>query len=115
MTENTMQLEFPTSPIDEQTETILDRINGNDAYTDDRYEVVKAICKAAADNDGEVDPNEVRLHLDKVNAPYVVGAVYKALAKAGILVQTGWSVSTDTHGRNSGKPARLYTLVEPGE
>jgi len=62
----------------------------------------------------------VRTHLTRENAdgssdlvvyPRLLGAIYQALAKKGVLEFAGWTTSTDTRGRNAGRPARSYRLT----
>lgn len=105
--------------IDDETAAILRLVHGDRIHERDRAEVVRAIVAAAEDDDGLVDPGEVRLRLSGRAYPRVVGATYAALRRAGVLVPVGWTISTDVSGGNAGRPARTYRLAfvpddEPG-
>lgn len=79
----------------------------------DRGRVDDAIRRVAARDRGLVDPNAVRALLADANGaldvnPRTLSARYSGLSRAGVLRQEGWTVSTDTHGKNAGKPARVW-------
>lgn len=96
---------------DDETAAILQLITGDPIHERDRCEVVAAIVAAADEDDGYVDANVVRAKLSGRVYPRVIGATYAALRRAGVLVPHGWTVSTDTAGRNTGKPCRTYRLA----
>lgn len=103
-------LNFPSSPVDADTAAILDLIHGDPLHDRDRAAVIGAIVSVARDSGGVVDPNAVRERLAGLVFPRLVGAVYQSLAKRGVLVAEGWTISRDKVGRNSGKPCRRYRL-----
>ncbi|OXM73073.1 MULTISPECIES: hypothetical protein [Amycolatopsis] len=103
-------LRFPSAPVDADTESILQLVAGDPLHEDDRAAVVRAILAAAAADGGRVDPNAVRKLIPDNVYPRVIGATYLTLAKKGLLVVDGWTVSEDRAGRNTGKPCRLYRL-----
>lgn len=105
-----LSLHFPSGRIDSATESILELVAGDPLHEDDRAAVVRAILAAAAADNGRVDPNQVRKLIPDNVYPRVTGAVYQSLAKKGVLVVDGWTVSEDTTGRNTGKPCRVYRL-----
>jgi hypothetical protein len=59
-----------------------------------------------------VDPNRVRDRIPSWVNPRVVSATYNALRTRHVLEVDGWTVNTDTKGRNVGKPQRTYRLVD---
>ena len=72
---------------------------------------MEAVLEVGREHDGLVDPNRVRERLSGRVYPPTVGAVYAALRRAGVLEPAGWTTSTDTAGRNTGKPCRMYRLA----
>jgi len=96
---------------DDETAAILRLVSGDPIHERDRAAVVAAIVAAAQEDDGYVDPNLVRSRLSGRVYPRVTGATYYALRRAGVLEPAGWTVSTDTAGRNTGKPCRMYRLA----
>jgi len=88
-----------------------------DEHADARTLVVKAIEAVALLNGGQVDPNAVRDTLPRdLKPPQIIGAVYRMMrAPGGLdgrqLVEDGDVVSTDSHGRNTGKRVPRYRLV----
>lgn len=86
-----------------------DPIHGHDRAT------VEAAIRADAARHGDIDPNRVRESLTNEHGltvyPRVIGATYSALRQSGVIAPLGWTISTDTHGGNAGKPARTYRLV----
>jgi len=106
-----------TKPIDEHTQAVLALVRGNPLHDRDRERIVAAIFDEAKEHGGRVNPNRVRSRLTSpisnqldVN-PRVIGAVYSALTGAGVLAFVDFCVSTDTAGKNRGKPARVYHLT----
>lgn len=97
--------------LDAATEAILERINGNDRYTDDRFEVVRAVLYVADQHDGRVSLNDVRLCLRHLRHPFVVGPTIQSLCRRGVLGVAGWEISDDSKGRNKGKPQRVYRYI----
>ncbi len=108
---------FPSAPVDDGTASLLALLNGDPIHDGDRQRICQAIRDTALTNNGRVNPNVVRRRLTYNGAlmvyPRIVGAVYHSLARAGVLVPDGWTVSDDRSGGNRGKPARLYRLVTP--
>lgn len=75
---------------------------------EDRNLIARAIRDDAAANGGRVDPNRVRRALAGQVKPQRVGPVYRLLAQQGVIRPDGWVVSDDKHGRNSGRPVRVW-------
>jgi len=75
-------------------------------------EVIIAAFETAQRMYGRVDPNEVRGLIPPGITPQLVGATYNVLKRQGRLRPVEQGVSTDTHGRNVGKPTTVYQLVE---
>ena len=96
---------------DDETTAILRLVSGDPIHERDRAAIVAAIVAAAQEDDGHVNPNAVRARIVGNPYPRVIGATYYALRRAGVLVPHGWTTSTDTAGRNSGKPCRTYRLA----
>lgn len=100
---------------DETTGSLLDLIDADwrPFAERDRMTVARAIRLDAETHDGQVHPNRVRIALAQLPVieqpkPQRVGPVYRALCLRGELEATGWDISTDTHGRNSGRPCRVF-------
>jgi hypothetical protein len=95
--------------------SLLDLIATDPVHRDDRERVAAAIRGDAAAHAGHICPNRVRESLTNdhglVVYPRVIGAVYSALRRGGVIVADGWTTSTDHKGGNAGKPARTYRLV----
>lgn len=72
----------------------------------------RALSFSATADDGVIDPNTLRSLVRGKVAPRRIGAfTSKALAE-GLVEYTGrWVTSTDTAGRNSGKPCRELRLL----
>ncbi|MFD4250402.1 hypothetical protein ACFWQL_11750 [Amycolatopsis thermoflava] len=102
---------YPSAPVDAETASLLRLIAGDPLHAEDRAAVARAILAAAAADGGRVDPNQVRKRIPATVYPRVIGAVYQALARAGVLQSEGWTISDDRRGRNSGRPARVYRMV----
>lgn len=81
----------------------------------DRDRIDDTIRRVAMRDGGEVDPGRVRAELTNEHGltvnPRSLSARYMALSRAGVLRFDHWTVSDDTTGRNSGKPARVYRYV----
>jgi hypothetical protein len=83
-----------------------------------RAMVLQSIRATAHANGGQVDPNVVRHLLPRdLNPPQIVGAVYRLMKMPqGLdgqrLVEDGEVISTDSHGRNTGKKVPRYRLVD---
>ena len=62
-----------------------------------------------------MDPNRVRASLTNEYGltvhPRMLSAQYGVLKARHMIVHDGWTVNTDTKGRNSGKPSRLWKWV----
>lgn len=92
---------------------VLDLIAGDHLHANDRAAVIHAI-RTSVRPDGLVSANDWRPHMPTWVYHRVVGATVHALIKHGVLEVTGrWEPSTDTKGRNNGKPTRVYRL-HPG-
>lgn len=89
-------------------DAILALIAGDPLHARDREAIVSAI-RDSVDQQGMTSSNHWRPLIPAFVYPRVVGATVNALTKAGVLVPTGeWLTSNDVHGRNSGRPVRLY-------
>lgn len=110
------QLLFPSGPQTPETEATLDLVDADPLHDRDRAAIDAAVRAVARANDGMVDPGQVRRRLCDDNGnltvyPRVLSARYFALRRAGVLEPAGWVVNDDRHGRNAGRPARLYRWV----
>lgn len=95
------------------TTAILRLVDGDPIHERDRELIVSAIVETGrAHRLHLVNPNVVRSRLAGSVHPRCVGPVYGALRHAKVIEPVGWTVSTDTGGRNVGKPLRLYRLAE---
>ena len=101
--------------VDTYTGSLLDLIADDDIHADDRAEIERVILAVALEYDGHINPNIVRERLPSWVQPQLVGPTYRALYLAGEIDSDGWTVSTDSRGRNSGKPARCYRLKPQAE
>lgn len=107
----------PPKPAGVEVAAICALLRGDPLHRRDRERIVAAVVEEAREHDGFVDPNRVRARLtygdtqELVVNPRVVGAVYQGLGKTGVLEFAGYIDSTDTSGRNAGKPARSYRLT----
>ena len=104
------------APVDAPTASLLDLIDGDPIHATDRATVIEGILDVAAHNGGAIDPNTLRLWLtdeagECIVYPPVIGATVYALRRAGVLVQTGWTVTTGSRSGNGGRPARCYRLA----
>ncbi len=106
------QLTFPSAPVDADTAATLQLVDGDHLHAADRARVDTAIRTIAAADGGVVDPGQVRRLLTNEHGltvyPRVLSARYFALRKAGLIERAGWTTNDDQHGRNAGRPARLY-------
>jgi hypothetical protein len=109
------------SPTDEATGSLLDLIAADwrPFAEADRNTVAGAIRDDARFHGGEVSQNRVREALAALPVfsqpkPQRVGPVYRALCLSGYLEFSGWEVSEDRHGRNSGRPVRKYYWLGDG-
>ena len=106
---------YPSSPVDSRTAATLALIVGDPLHAADRELIVRAVHAEADEHAGVVDPNRLRARLTGehglVVTPCMVGPTIQALCKAGVIEAHGWTVNTDSHGRNVGKPARVWRLV----
>lgn len=80
-------------------------------HVNERDVIERAIEACAVVNQGRVDPNVVRELLPPGITPQLIGAVYNVLRRRGRLEPVEQGVSTDTQGRNVGKPTTVYRLV----
>lgn len=60
---------------------------------------------------GAVSSNRVRRALDGRVPPKLVGQVYRALVREGVIEKCGHEVSDDTKGGNRGRTIPAYRLV----
>jgi hypothetical protein len=97
--------------VDAYTSSLLDLIADDDLHANDRTEIERVILAVACEYDGHIDPNIVRRRLPSWVQPQVVGPTYRALCLAREIEPAGWTTSDDLRGRNSGKPARTYRLL----
>lgn len=97
--------------VDAYTGSLLDLIVADPGHDAQRVEVERAIWGVAAEYDGRIDPNIVRARIPAWVQPQVVGPTYRAMCLAREIEPDGWTTSSDTRGRNSGKPARTYRVV----
>lgn len=79
---------------------------------------IRAAIKAdAREHGGEVNPNRVRARLlhpasGRLDVdPRILAAQFGALSAQKVLAHAGWTTNDDRHGRNAGKPLRLWRLV----
>ena len=77
-------------------------------------EYVRAVRYCAELDGGLVRPNRLRPLLRGVVAPKRIGAFTTRAKAERLLVDAGeWEVSDDHHGRNAGRPMRVYRLATP--
>lgn len=66
-------------------------------------------------HEGRIDPGRVRRALSNQHGltvpPRMLSAAYSALRAQGVIKPDGWTVNTDTRGRNAGRPQRLWRLT----
>lgn len=104
------------APVDAVVKAILTGLQASEALEEQWATVVKAIVLEARAHRGTVDPNRVRARLagddgrPALGTPQVVGAVFYALKKTGVLLRIDWVKSTDRASGNGGKPIPLYAL-----
>jgi len=96
---------------DKATGSLLDLIADDHIHAPARAEIERVILAVALEYDGRINPNVVRERLPAWVQPQLIGPTYRAMYLAGDIDADGWTVSTDTRGRNSGKPARCYRLA----
>lgn len=73
---------------------------------------VKAVERVAATRFGVVNPNALREAIRGHVAPKRAGAFCNRALAEGLIEWRGeWVVSTDTIGRNAGRPVRKYVLA----
>ena len=94
------------------TEAVTALVTADPSRTEDVKAVIEAIEMTARNNDGQVDPNEVRRLLPSWVLPQAVGAVYNQLVAQGRLERIGWTTNEDRRGRNYGKPISLWLLKD---
>lgn len=102
------------SPIDDTTADLLSLV-ANDPHPSADFEwraFVGVLAATASLHNGRLDQNDYREQLRGVVAPRRIGAfVNKAKAERLIAETDEWSVSTDTTGRNAGRPMRIYRWI----
>lgn len=108
-----MSTEPTWESVDNYTADLLDLVRDEGHPSADyEWEEFTRCLHAAADTDGRVDPNRLRELVRGVVAPRRVGAFTNRALKAGLIEPVGWVISTDTEGRNAGRPCRVYRLGE---
>lgn len=96
----------------------VDAVNASTIVHGRDFEIIhSAIRRVAREAGGVVDPNLVREELTDSNGdltvyPRTIGAQYSGLKSLKVLQQVGWTTSTDRRGRNAGKPARMYRVID---
>lgn len=113
MTATQLDLLAEPAPADREKDAVLALISGDPLHARDRQAVVDAIA-ASVRPDGTVCSNDWRGLIPTWVYPRVIGATVNALTKARVLTPTGqWVISDDVHGRNAGRPARVYAWRAP--
>jgi hypothetical protein len=73
--------------------------------------VERTILDYARAHDGFIDPNEIREQLRGRVFHKVIGPTYSRLRQSGVITKAHLVISTDTIGRNAGRPIWSYRLV----
>lgn len=106
---------LPAGPVDDDTATVVDIVEREERGHDDRARIDEAVRRVAMRDGGRVSTNAVRKQLTNEHGltvqPQRIGPHLRALTLAGVLELDGWEVSTDTVGRNAGKPLRVRRWV----
>lgn len=101
------------APVDDTTADLLSLVSRDEMTPrpDEEWQHFTRSVRAAAEPDGRVDPNCLRELLRGHVAPRRIGSYTHRAKCEGLLVETGdWVTSTDTEGRNAGRPVRVYRL-----
>lgn len=101
------------SPTDDDTTDLLSLVADVDHPSVDREwsHYQDSLC-VAADSSGRINPNCLRELLRDDVAPRRIGAFTQRALKLGLIRYSGeWVTSTDTVGRNAGRPCRVIELV----
>lgn len=69
-----------------------------------------AIKRVAAENGGQVDANKVRPLVRGRIEPKHIATAYAVAKRAELIERIGINESTDTEGKNAGRPQPLYRL-----
>ena len=72
---------------------------------------VEAALRIGTRDGGLIDQNDLRPMIRGLIAPKRIGPFYRRACLEGWLRAEGWSTSTDTEGRNAGRPMRTYYLI----
>lgn len=99
------------SPVDAETGDLLSLLaDDGTLHTEDEWEHFRrCLVVAARRGGGLIHPNALRPLLRGEVKPCRIGAFTNRALQQGLLSWTGeWEVSDDAHGKNSGKPARIY-------
>lgn len=98
------------APVDEPTADLLSLVADTDhPSVGFEWDHFRACLITASLFDGVVRPNDMRPMLAGKVAPRRVGSFYRKACLEGLIVATDeWQTSDDAHGRNVGKPARIY-------
>lgn len=102
------------SPVDDDTADLLQLVANDQMHPRPAEEWVAFLnaLYLVAEDDGRIDPNELRPVLRGNVAPGRIGAFTNRAKAEGLIADTGeWQTSDDTEGRNGGKPCRVYRLV----
>lgn len=103
------------SPVDSDTADLLDLVADTDHPSVDHewHAYCMALTEAVDGDTGRIDPNRFRDLVRGVVAPKRIGALTNRALKSGLIEWRGeWVESTDTEGRNAGRPIRSYVLAE---
>ena len=101
------------SPVDDRTADLLALVAHDQAHPRpaEEWDLYVAAVHEAADDGGRVDPNRLRELVRGRIAPRRCGAFCNRARAEGLLAWAGeWVESTDTEGRNGGKPIRVWVL-----
>lgn len=98
------------SPVDDDTADLLTLVADTDHFSIGlEWGIFVTALMVAAGSDGMVRPNDMRPMLAGRVAPRRVGSFYRKACLEGLIAPTDkWQTSDDAHGRNVGKPARIY-------
>ncbi len=107
---------LPFAPVDDYTADLLSLVaDERHPSTDYEWQLFKECLVTASRFDGMVRPNDMRPMLAGRVAPRRIGSFYRKACLEGLIRATDeWQTSNDAHGRNVGKPARIYRRTSVG-
>lgn len=107
---------LPFAPVDDYTADLLSLVADTDhPSTDHEWTIFREALITASLFDGIVRPNDMRPMLAGRVAPRRIGSFYRKACLEGLIVATDeWQTSDDSHGRNVGKPCRIYRRTSAG-